>query len=375
MKIMFDARAYAGSASGVGKSVYNLLHALAMYDKQNEYVVITNNPSLFKFNIPHSISFLQSPYRIDQHPLRELWERYVLLKKITDLKINLYFSPSFSFPFGLNNLSKLKKVVAIDDLTAFDYPETMKLLFRYYMRWVIKNSVSMADMVTVISDFMYHEVISRFGFLKSRVVSIPLGPGAFLDFDKAPVDIEHAKKTYALPDNYVLAVGNVEPRKNIKRLINAMVINWEKGMLSHVVLVGKMYANEKSFINIIPQKYRKNIHFTGYVSEEDLPSLYAGAVTFVFPSLYEGFGLPILEAMVCRVPVITSNKGSMLEISGNAALHVDPLNSNEIAGAIEKVVNEKEIKDELIQKGMQRVQKYSWNEAAQKHIQLFNAVA
>jgi glycosyltransferase involved in cell wall biosynthesis len=161
----------------------------------------------------------------------------------------------------------------------------------------------------------------------------------------------------------VLAVGTIEPRKNMKRLVSAMEKLWKNNSSLSLVITGKQCGYDL-------RVHKTRMRMTGYVPERDLPILYSMASVFVYPSLYEGFGLPILEAMSCGIPVITSNRASMPDVGGDAALYVDPTETDALAHAIERITSQDTLRRELISKGLARVQRYSWQTIIKQYLKV-----
>jgi glycosyltransferase involved in cell wall biosynthesis len=182
--------------------------------------------------------------------------------------------------------------------------------------------------------------------------------------------IEKVKKKYGIKGDYLLSVATLEPRKNLKRIIEAWrLVQSAKNKEQSLVIAGKQGWGED--LNSKLKTRNSKILFTGYVSREELSVLYSGANCFVFTSLYEGFGLPILEAMKCGCPVLTSNISSMPEVAGEAGILVNPLEVKDIARGIIEVIRDKEIREALRKKGFEQVKKFSWEKAARETLKLY----
>jgi glycosyltransferase involved in cell wall biosynthesis len=188
-------------------------------------------------------------------------------------------------------------------------------------------------------------------------------------------DVARVRDKYALPENYLLYVGSIEQRKNLDGTLNAYHVLREKGIDHKLVIVGPakwLYSDIMTTVDTLGIK--DDIIFTGWVDQEDLPVLYTGADVFVFPSLYEGFGIPPLEAMSCGTPVVTSNVSSLPEVVGDAALTVDPRNTQSIADAIHLVIQDRDLHHRLSQQGLKRAERFTWEQTACDTLDIYRGV-
>jgi len=238
---------------------------------------------------------------------------------------------------------------------------------------LIRAATLRADKVLVDSYSVKNELMDRLKVPEEKIHVVPLGvsPG-YRVVDNRNL-IKSVKEKYGIKKDYILQVGNIEPRKNLPRLFNAFSLVKEKTNNSYqLVNVGKKGWLYKEIFEML-NKYglQEDIIFTEYVPEEDLVLLYNGAELLAYPSLYEGFGLPILEAMSCGTPVITSNVSSMPEVAGKAALLIDPLNGEEIAWAIHKVLTDTELKNRLKNSGLERTAFFSWEKTARQTLEVY----
>jgi glycosyltransferase involved in cell wall biosynthesis len=183
------------------------------------------------------------------------------------------------------------------------------------------------------------------------------------------------RRHYDLLRPFVFSVGTIQPRKNYGRLIEAVALLRQKGYeLDLVIAGGHGWLEDPIHQTVHDTQMQDHVHFIGFATEADLPALYSAAVCLAFPSLYEGFGLPVLEAMACGTPVVTSNLSSLPEVAGDAALMVDPYDSEAIAVAIQYVLDDSTLRNQLIEKGYERVGRFSWGESARKLQQIYNAM-
>ena len=273
--------------------------------------------------------------------------------------------------FPLNN-----SVITIHDLKYIIAPSffpEFSISKKLYMSLSIRSSVKRARKVIVVSESTKEDLMRLFGVPAPKISVVPLAVGKrfAVSLNKEEIKIKLKKK--GIHGKYFLFVGERRPHKNIVRLIEAFKIfkdrNSEKYQL---VIVGKRYSN----YTVPEQKIKEldlesNVIMVGYVPDEELPLYYQGAEMLVFPSIYEGFGIPILEAMACGIPVITSNISSMPEVAGNAAVLVNPYETNEIAAAMQRICSNRDLRKDLIAKGSKNVKRFSWEKTAEKTLSVY----
>ena len=229
-----------------------------------------------------------------------------------------------------------------------------------------------ASHILTISEYVRNEIIDEIGLPPHLVTSIPLAPDPTF-YPREKPQVGEVLRRHGWPEEYILFVGTLEPRKNLSLLIKALTIADTKIPL---ILAGWQGWGDKKWMQIISdQELQRRIFFTGYVDEETLACLYTGASAFVFPSLYEGFGLPILEAMACGCPVICSNAASMPEVAGKAAFLIDPTDAEALAYALDSVLTDSTLRQSMIQQGIERAKQFSWKETAVKTLEIFQQVA
>ncbi|MCJ7804906.1 glycosyltransferase family 4 protein, partial [Patescibacteria group bacterium] len=267
--------------------------------------------------------------------------------------------------------SRAAKVTTIHDFGFLKYPETahpkIKAVHQRRLDWVKKE----ADLVIAVSQSTQKDIIEILGIPEEKIKVVYEAAPEDLKAVKDKKKINQVKKKFKINGNYLLSVATLEPRKNLKRIIESFKMLKAKDL--KLVIVGKQGWDD-SLPKLNFKRQTSNVVFTGYISEEDKITLYSGAVCFVFPSLYEGFGLPILEAMKCGCPVLTSNISSMPEVAGHAGLLVDPLDVEEITRGLGEIINNQEKREDLINKGFTQVKKFSWEKAAQETLKVYEQV-
>ena len=235
-----------------------------------------------------------------------------------------------------------------------------------------KYAAERSDLILTISESAKSDIIKHFNVDEKKIEIVTPG----IDLEKylhnyTDMELENVRKKYKLPENYILYLGTIEPRKNIERTIKAF-IKYKKEVkddLKFVIVGGKGWKYDN--IMKLIESMGTDIILTGYIDEEDKIPIYKLAQIFAFPSLYEGFGMPVLEAMAAGVPVITSNVSSLPEVAGDAAILVDPLNEDEIFEAYKKILSDKKLQLEMIDKGLEQAKKFEWKESAKVLEQIY----
>jgi glycosyltransferase involved in cell wall biosynthesis len=347
MEVVFDCDILRNRKTGVENYTLNILRSLS---KHISLTLLHNN------DIVNSIFHgkKQIITKMFRFPLsRFVYSIFFPIKPKADI-IHL---PTPTAPFW-NKPKDSKLIVTVHDLTPYKYPEFHTLRRKIYYKFIVRHLLEQADIIITDSNSTMKDLKLCFGIKSSKVRVIPLAADLNHTSEKVPAK-------YGIKEDYILYVGTVEPRKNLIRLIKAYN---ELRPKEKLVIVGCSGWNNKE---IYKQK-NENVIFTDYVPSEDLNKFYSNAKIFVYPSLYEGFGIPILEAMKCKVPVITSNTSSMPEVAGDAALLIDPTSVNEIKNAMSKLLKDKKLRDSLVKKGIKQAAKFSWDKTAKETIKVYN---
>ncbi len=280
------------------------------------------------------------------------WEQFVLPSALT--KDEYLWSPANTGP-----LAVAAQTVTIHDLSVLDHPEWFTSSFRLWYLFLLPRLARRARSVLTVSEHSRRSIIRKLRLPEDKVTAIPDGVNLrqFHPCDPTPV-----RAKYELREPYILFVGSLDPRKNLERLLQAWARLGEFKDLD-LVIVG---SQGNVFRPVAIPRARRHIRFLGYVPDEDLPGLYAGATFFIMPSLFEGFGLAVLEAMACGTPVITSHAGALPEVAGDAAIQVDPTSVEAMAEAMRTLLLDEGLRSALRQKGMERACKFSWERSAQE---------
>ena len=334
---------------GSSQVAFELLKNLEKIDQKNEYTILLPSPPLGDLPKEH----FGWRYRILKP--KRLWTQIALPLALFTArqKPDLIFSPTHYIP----RFSPVKTVATIFDLSFLHFPEMFNKKDLWQLTNWTKFSANNADHIITISNFSKQDMIAQYGIDKNKITVAYPGFNA---------DVFKERKTKE--DNYIIYIGTLQPRKNLVRLIEALARI--EGDLK-LVIVGKTTGEGRGgwkFEEILetPKKLgiENRVKFLGFVPTEDLPDLLSGSLAFVLPSLWEGFGIPVVEAMACGVPVIVSNVSSLPEVVGKAGVTVDPYSVDQIEQAIRTVVSDKKLRQKYSKLGLLQAQKFSWSKMA-----------
>jgi len=371
MRIAYDATAIPRLMAGAAVYTYELVRALAAVDRDNEYVIFARGDHFD--DLPATRPGLRVlKVRAASRPQRLLWEQAVLPRRLRQLRIDVLHSPHHTLPLVPCGC---RRVVTFHDLTFFLLPERYPTTRRLYFQLMTRLSAQVADAAIVPSESVRGDVMRLLRLPPERVFAIPEAAGpAFCPQDAAV--IEAVRHRYGLEGPYVLSVGSLEPGKNRERLLQAFARLRTRGLEHTLVVAGQRawrYEGEEPLARRLG--LGDSVRFLGHVPQADLPALYGGASLFAFPSLYEGFGLPALEAMACGTPVVASNVSAVPEVVGEAALQVSPWDVGALAGAMERVLRDERLRDDLRERGLRRAAEFSWEKAARQTAKVYRWAA
>jgi len=365
-KICIDARMI--NNSGIGVYVRNYAEYILQNEVFEEVILIGNKKELDIFFSSYSNWYCKET-NIEIYSIKEQ-----LILPFLIPQCDVFWSPHYNIP--LLPIRAHKRVVTLPDTAHLSLSDTFGfgLIKRLYSKIVFKAATKLSHEVTTISEFSKKEIVYHTQVKEDKVKSIYLGINDELFH---PIHDTHSLtkvlEKYKLPQNFILFVGNIKPHKNLTTLLDAFLLAKPKIGDFKLVILGKkegfITGDSKIFEKISKNPIlEENVHFTGYVIEEDLPSIYNLAKLFVFPSIYEGFGFPPLEAMACGCPVVCSNSASLPEVCGDAALYVDPLKPLEIALGIQEILSNDTLRKELIEKGFNKAEQYKWKSSSEQFI-------
>jgi len=275
-------------------------------------------------------------------------------------------------PYGTFRTIKYKKIITICDVTPILFPETHGRMNVWHHRFILPSILKEADHVITISEASKRDIIRCYKIPEEKITVTLLAAGR--EFQPAPLGIP-GDAVANLPRPYILNVGTLEPRKNLEGLIRAFAAAKRKGLQHKLVITGARGWGKSPLTALIRDFALENaVIFTGFIDDNNLPHLYKGADFFVYPSLYEGFGLPILEAMGCGTPVITSNVSSMPEVAGDAALLVDPRSESELSAAMLRLAGDRGLRSVMSERGIIQAARFNWKLTAEETWNLYEKV-
>jgi glycosyltransferase involved in cell wall biosynthesis len=367
MKIAFDARCLLGKRTGVGRYLLNLIKRMSSLRGEIEFNLFVdesikkvhfgdkNNISIKKINAPNL-----------------LWKNIRLPFALMSDKAHLVHLPSYTIPFW----APCPTIVTIHDVIFAFHPEWCSKKQHIRFKHLVRLSAKKANAIIVVSNSTKKELLDLTKISEDKIYLTYLAADEIFKPNKDPLVLENLRQKYNFKEDYILHVGSLHPRRNIERIINAFShLKKEIDKKIIFILVGQWF-DKKNKLNDMAKKLNiiNYIKHIDYVPDDDLVKLYNFADLFIYPSLYEGFGLPVLEAMACGTPVITSNISSLPEITGDAAFLVDPYNVYEMKEAMKSILLEKELHSRLIEKGFKKIKNYTWNKAAEKTLEIYKNV-
>ncbi|MFA6146172.1 MAG: glycosyltransferase family 1 protein [Patescibacteria group bacterium] len=302
-------------------------------------------------------------------PLKYFWTQKRLSWEMLINPPDILFVPAHCLPI----FCRAKKIMTIHDLGFKRFPKAYTFGQRIYYSMVHSFAAKYADKIITPSEFTKTEIINLYKTDPNKIVITPLGYNKYYNLIEDKNKIEEILAKYQIKKPYLFFVGRLEKKKNIKGLIDAYQQLLKQKYSLQLVLAGSPgfgYQEVKSQIKSLGE----NIRQINYVEPKDLVYLYASAEAFIFPSFYEGFGIPLLEAMACGCPIVASNQGSLPEVAQDAALYFDPRNSLQMVEAIKRIINEQDLRKELIEKGLARVKEFSWQKCAEKTFKIFKNI-
>ena len=369
--IAIDATSVPPRPAGAATYIINLVRALGRTDSDHEYAVYARRHALPHFqDVPASFELIDVGDQARWQ--RQVWEQTLLPFDLRQRRAALLHSPHHTTPLLY---CPCPRILTVHDVTFFLLTERYPWLRRYYFQVMTRLAARRAAAVLVPSESVRTDA-SRFLNLARKTV-VATAEGVSERFRAAvpggcPAEV---RERYGLPPHYLLSLGTREPGKNRATIFAAFRRLFDEGRDEHLVVVGQAaWGTAAEDASLQSEGLRGRVHFTGYVADADLPAVYSGADVFVFPSLHEGFGLPVLEAMASGVPVVTSNVSAMPEVAGEAALLVDPTNAFAIAEAIAQVLDDQALAEKLRTDGLERARLFTWDACAVRTIAVYRKV-
>jgi glycosyltransferase involved in cell wall biosynthesis len=372
MHICLDVSPTAQQHAGLGRYAGEVARALDHYHNQHELLLFYNRPGEARLpayldHIPHrTVNIGNKPWRMG-----------VLLSQLLHWPMDRVFGAVDIFHATnhlLAHFGRARTVYTLHDLIFLRYPEYHLPYNRWYLTFTMPRYLRAADVIVTPSECSRQDAIHYYNVPESKINVIPEAPAPTFKPAVDQATLERLRQKYQLPDQYILHVGTIEPRKNLSRLLEAfqaLLVDWPELRL---VLIGqKGWLYESFFQKLSALGLEDRVIFPGYVDEADLPAWYQLAELFVFPSLYEGFGLGPLEAMACGKPVVVSNRSSLPEVVGEAGLLIDPTNTAALTEAMRRVLADPALRTDLSGRALERAQRFSWKNVVDELEKLYRS--
>ena len=374
MKIAINTRfLLAGRLEGIGRYTYEVSKRLVEMHPEHQFLFLFDRPYDPSFVFAENVEplVLTPPAR---HPfLWALWFEWAIPRVLKKHQVDLFFSPDAY----LSLRTKVPTLLTIHDLAFEHFPEQVPIISRYYYPYFTPRFCEKAKHILAVSHYTKKDIIKKYRIAPDKISVC--GNGCRPGFNIATPQMQTAiRKKYADGLAYFLSVGAVHPRKNIHRLIAAFDRFKKRTNAKVKLLIAGRFAWQTGDVKTAydNSRFKDDIVFLGYVSDEDLPLIMSSALAFVYPSLFEGFGIPLLEAMHAEVPLITSYVSSMPEVAGKAAKLIDPLIVDQIAIAMQELHADAGLRQRLVAAGRTQRENYSWDKTAQSVSKaLFNLIA
>jgi glycosyltransferase involved in cell wall biosynthesis len=369
--ITIDARML--NASGIGTYIRNILPQIIFSFPDAGINLLGNQSALRKLSSANNSNVMLTDA---VSPVYSLTEQIELFRK-TPGQVSLFWSPHYNIPLFIR---AKKRLVTIHDVNHLVFLDRLNLQQKIYAKFMMNLAVKFSDTIITVSDFSKSEIAKRTKVDEEKITVIHNGINTELF---KPLDNHQSvdtKDKFGLPDKFILFVGNVKPHKNLRRLLTAYEVVYNRGLEDHyLVIAGEkegFITGDQEIFSVVHnnQDLKERVRFSGYVDNADLPVLYNAASVFVFPSLYEGFGLPPLEAMACGCPTVVSNAASLPEVCGDAAYYVDPHDTESISEGMYKILTDNSLRQHLIKKGLERAKLFSWKKSGGDHITVFEEI-
>lgn len=370
MCIGYECMVTHSQQTGVGSAIHSLLDSLAPLSPQSQLYVFAQKKTVELWPTRNNTHYRYSSLSKKGRVGRILWQQIILPITLRYHSFDLYHatcyvaSPKIPVPL----------VLSIYDTIALDRPDLTKKLNAIHFRWAIPASVARADRILVPSQYVAQRLIDLFPGSENKIVVAPLGVcSAFKPREESLSEENFHGNRLVLPSKYILFVGNLERKKNLTTLLKAFaVLKKELFPCPDLVFVGSPGNDYKKLTRLCHDlDVRKNVHFLGYVSNEELVRIYQGAEVFAFPALEEGFGFPPLEAMACGIPVIAAKSGAVPEVTGGVAALVDPYDVEEWAHGLHRLLVDQDERQSRIAKGLAWAAQFTWEKCAKTVLSVY----
>ncbi len=373
--IGIDYTAAYEQGAGIGRYVRELVRALAAYDTHDEYRLFVAGASRSSLPPSPGPNFTWRPTRLTPLWFARLWHRTQVPLPVETFtgRIDLYHATDFTLP---PTLQGTRTLLTVHDLSFVRAPETSTPVLKAYLDRVVPRSVRRADHVLADSQATKDDLVALYGTAPDKITVLLSGVDAHFQPVDDPDARRRVRERYNIPDGpYIFSIGTVQPRKNYARLAEALAaLGPRYGNVRLVIAGGQGWLDSPIYRTIEALNLGERVQFIGFARDEDLPALYSDAACVAYPSLYEGFGFPVLEAMACGTPVLTSTVSSMPEVAGDAAIMVDPYDVDAIRDGLKRLLDDEVLHADLVARGRSQARNFTWARAAEQLGQVYRAM-
>lgn len=357
-----------GKVGGSEIYVRNLVAWLPRVSPGDRFVVFVNRESAGVFeSVSPDVEVVSCAINATSRPARILWEQLVLPFQMRRHSINILFSAGMTAPF----ICPVPSFVMIYDLQHVNQPQNFTRFQLFFLKSIIYMSARSARAVLTLSEKSKSDIERHYSIPPGRVFVTHLASDAGAFHTQSAEDISAVREKYKLPERFILYIASSLPHKNYSRLLEAFKLVKEKDSSIKLVLIGaRDYGHDVVAARIEELGLVDDVVLLGWLPFEDIPLIYAASELFVFPSLHEGFGIPVLEAMASAVPVVCSGIEPLIEVAGGAALLVDPVSAGDMAEGMLKVLTDAALRERLVRDGLKRAEDFSWEKTAKETLAL-----
>jgi glycosyltransferase involved in cell wall biosynthesis len=371
MRIAFDATPLPPTLGGAGQYVVRLVQGLAALPTRDRIFVLAKPEDVDRLG-PWTGAAEPVVVRLRSRPIRLVWEQTLLPRMLRKLQVDLVHSPHYTIPLQATGTAR---VVTFHDMIFLLHPEYHQRAKVMFFRRMIREAARRADHIIADSDATRRDAIRLLGVPGDAVTTVPLAADErfrpLADLER----IDRVRDRYGLRQPFILTVATLEPRKNLVAALQVLVRLRQRGLDCRLAVAGaRGWGDEKLLQELTAGGLAQHVRVLGFVADEDLPALYAAAHVLLYPSLYEGFGLPPLEAMACGVPVIASNRSSMPEVVGDGGLLIDPQDPDAMAAAAERLLRDPAERQRWSERGVRRAADFSWERTARLTYAVYQSV-
>jgi glycosyltransferase involved in cell wall biosynthesis len=359
MKIAIDVRMIGDLNHGIARYAYNLIKELSNIDTKNDYVLLSNNTCLNDF-VSSRKNFSLKLTSLKLYGIREQVFLPRLLKKE---KIDIFHTPSFACPVCIG----CKVIMTIHDMIHVLFQENSSVVHKLYYRYIVRKAAEKSSKIITVSECSKRDIINYLNLSPEKVVVTYNAVDRIFKRSNED-DVDKLKERFGINGKFIMYVGNLKPHKNVRLLIEAFQLLRRKVDLKLVIVgINRLLLFQKG----LNDKLLEGVIFVGGVPDELMSHFYSGAEIYVSPSLYEGFGLPLIEAIACRTPVVAISSPSSDEILGNAGYLVNENQPEVLANAIYTVLLDSNLRNCLVEKGIERIKQFSWEKSAKKILEIY----